>query len=277
LALPGLDVAILYVVGMAAGEPDDVTRRALRILKNVDLILAEDEVEVQRLLEHHHITTPLAAIANIPAETLKKGDAAVLFSSGSPGPSERSRALVRTAAQEGMAVVPIPGPAFALTALVISGLPAQTFVYLDRLPQEPAAGHELLAAVASERRTLVVMVPPDRLEQTLSELHQAWDDRPLVVAAQEGGTDVIWRGRLEKAMEGLPELSSRRLLALIVGGAPAEPARWEEERLRTEARRRLALGLGSKETSRQLAAESGWPRREVYRLAVDLNRLPGPE
>jgi len=78
-------------------------------------------------------------------------------------------------------------------------------------------------------------------------------------------------------MEGLPELSSRRLLALIVGGAPAEPARWEEERLRTEARRRLALGLGSKETSRQLAAESGWPRREVYRLAVDLNRLPGPE
>ena len=267
-------MATLYVVGIAAGEPDDVTLRALRILKEVDLILAQDEVEVQHLLEQHHITTPLAAIASIPAETLGTGDVAVLFSSGSPGPSERSRALVRRAVQEGWAVVPIPGPTFALTALVISGLPAQTFVYLDRLPRQPAARRELLASVASERRTLVILVPPDRLEETLNELHQAWGDRSLVVAVQEGGANIVWRGRLGRAVEGLPDLAPRRSLALIVGGAPAELARWEEARLRAEVRRRLALGLGAKETSRQLAAEAGWPRREVYRLAVELNRLP---
>jgi len=147
-------VTTLYVVGVAADAPEDMSPRARRILQEVALILTDEGEAAGRLLEQQAISTPLLALtdAQSTADLLPAGDAALLFCHGAPGPSERGRALVRAALQAGMAVVPIPGPALAITALVVSGLPAQSFVYLDQLPPDPAARQQLVASFAAERR-----------------------------------------------------------------------------------------------------------------------------
>lgn len=254
--------------------------RARRILQEVALILTEDEPAARRLLEQQAITTPLLALTDGQPTLglLQEGDTALLFCHGAPGPSERGRALVRAALQAGMAVVPIPGPALTITALVVSGLPAQSFVYLDQLPTDPEARRQLLASFASERRTLVLLSPPRDLARVLGDLRANWGDRPLALAVQqEGGQDLVWRGRLAEALSEPPVFSSTQPLALVVGGADAPATRWPEEQLRAEIQRRLAQRQGAKEISHQLAAASGWPRRAIYRLVVELSRAQEDE
>lgn len=264
----------LYVVGVAADAPEDMTLRARRVLQEVALILTDEEETARRLLEQQAISTPLLALtdAQPTADLLRAGDTALLFCHGAPGPSKRGRALVRAALRAGIAVVPIPGPALVVTALVASGLPAQSFVYLDQLPPGPLARRQLVASWAAERRTLVLLSQPQELARVLNDLHAAWGDRPLVLAAQEGAGGVVWRGRLVEALLELPAFSSHQPLALVVGGAETPAVRWPEEQLRAEIQRRLAQRQGAKELSRQLAAESGWPRRAIYRLVVELSQ-----
>ena len=270
----------LYVVGVAADAPEDMSPRARRILQEVALVLTDEGEAAGRLLEQQAISTPLLALtdAQSTADLLPAGDAALLFCHGAPGPSERGRALVRAALQAGMAVVPIPGPALAITALVVSGLPAQSFVYLDQLPPDPAARQQLVASFAAEHRTLVLLSQPQGLARVLDDLHAAWGDRPLVLAAQEEGTGgVVWRGRLAEAVLEPPAFASYQPLALVIGGAETPATRWPEEQLRAEIQRRLPQQQGAKELSRQLAAESGWPRRAVYRLVVELSQAQEDE
>jgi 16S rRNA (cytidine1402-2'-O)-methyltransferase len=310
----------LYVVGAAAGDPGDLTRRALRILREVTLVVADDASgrqpigRAQRLMTYLDITTPLATSGGeAPLAALEKGDVAYLCPDWLLGLPAAGSRLVRAAIERGHLVVSIPGPALPITALVISGLPADSFVYLGELPRHDPARRELLASVAGERRTLLVVEQPDHLVPMLADLQASLGDRPVVIVAvrgvagfaseaelvREGGAHVIWRGSLgqvpgdlgkelvpgREAMverdlgvhEGQPELWDRPLpLVLIVGGA-REPAsspsstrgRWDESRLRTEIWACREQGLGAREIVRLLTGESGWPRREIYRLAVE--------
>jgi 16S rRNA (cytidine1402-2'-O)-methyltransferase len=232
-------VGILYVVGAPAGDPDDLTLRARRILAEARLVVAERLESARRLLTHHGVATASSALAEQDAwlAALEAGDVALLLNAGAPGPSGPELALIRAAIERGWPVVPIPGPALSLTALVLSGLPADSFVYLGER-------HDLLRDMIGERRTLVLAVSPDQVDSLLAELRDILGERPL---AQRPGV-------------------------LVVGGAQDEPVRWDEARLRAEIHQALRRGLRVKETSQRLAEESGWPRREVYQLAVDLAR-----
>jgi 16S rRNA (cytidine1402-2'-O)-methyltransferase len=204
-------------------------------------------------------------------DTLESGDVVLLLKGWTPGASGPSQRFIEAAIEHAFPVEPVPGPALPITALVISGLPADSFVYLGQLPQTPAARQDLLTLVAGERRTLVALVSPDHLGTALAESLDSLGNRPLVVVtASETGTRVAWRGTVSEAGERPSEQPTEGLCVLIVGGEREPGREWEEEQLRAEVMLRLERGLGVKEISRQLAVESGWPRREVYRLAVEI-------
>ena len=295
----------LYVVGAPAGDPGDLTRRALRILCEVTLVVADDADaqqpmgQPQRLMAHHGITTPLATAGGAaPLAALEKGDVAYLCPGWMLGLSDTGSRLVRAAIERGYPVVPIPGPALPITALVISGLPADSFVYLGELPQHDPARHDLLASAAGERRTIVVVEQLDRLVPVLTDLQAILGDRPVVIVAARGelgsasgiespperGDAVIWQGSLGQAPEGYINMQDRPYpVILVLGGARDQgirsistPDRWDEDRLRAEIRACLEQGLGAREIGRLLAGESGWPRREIYRLAVEESSVESP-
>jgi 16S rRNA (cytidine1402-2'-O)-methyltransferase len=265
-------VGTLYVVGAPAGDPGDLTRRALEILGTVGLIVAGDGGSTRDLLEYHGIATPLTLARDAHPDLLAESDVALLCSGLSPAPSYPGFQLIRGALENNRPVVPIPGPALAITALVLSGLPADSFLYLGELPQERPARRRLLAQVRTGQRSLVARSRPSLLPAALADLSNLLGDRPLaLVASSARGTDLVWRGRLEAAGDELGELELPAACALVIGGAPDVAARWEEDRLRSEIWTRLLAGLGVKEISQQLAEDSGWSRRDVYRLSVELS------
>jgi len=274
-------VGTLYVLSVLEGDPADVTFRARRILEEVALVVAGEINPARQLLTLLGITTPLVAAGGSGSAvvTLGEGDVALLTQAWSLAPSGAEQRLVHEAIARGHPVVPIPGPALPVTALVLAGLPADSFLYLGELPPRPAARHDLLGSLAMERRTIVVVASASDLTDALLVLGDLPGERPLVaVAVTDGAASVIWRGVAARAPDYVQDWPARERYILVVGGAREQVSRWDEDLLRSQVRARLALGLGVKEVSRQLAAESGWPRRAIYRLAVDIARLlPGEQ
>ncbi len=264
----------LYVVGAPAVDPRDLTRRALRTLKESTLVVAEDEENARQLLDHHGLDTPLApAAVDAHLAALAEGDVSLICSGQHPAPLGPGYQLIRLALERGHPVVPIPGANLPVTALVISGLPADSFVYLGELPRDPAERNDLLLTVRSERCSILALAPRDLLPAAFADLHGTLGDRPLaLVSSSARGAELAWRGRSVETSGALSELALPGPYVLVIGGAPDEAVRWDEERLRADIRKRQAAGHGAKEISQQLAQGSGWSRREIYRLSVELAR-----
>jgi 16S rRNA (cytidine1402-2'-O)-methyltransferase len=268
----------LYVVGAPYGDPEDLTLRAARILSQVALVLAEDWAQAGRLLAAHGLDSarlvPLTAEAagDRFLERLADSDLALLVSGRTLLPSAQGADLVSQALARGWPVVPVPGPSLPVTALVVSGLPADSFVDLGRLPTDPAARRALLTALAGQPRTLVALVSGDALPEALADLHATLGERPLALTTvPDRGPQQTWRGALSSAL-GLSEAwPSGGLCVLVIGGAAKGSARWTEEQLQAEVRALLGQGVQAREIGARLAPESGWPRREIYRLAVRMS------
>lgn len=267
----------LYVASLPVGEPDDVTFRMQRILGEVSLIVAVDPRGARRLLSGYKTPGPVALVSSIASitSTLDTSDAALLLEDWLSCPSASEMAVIQAAIEGGHRVVPLPGPSLPIASLVASGIPADSLVYLGELPQLPAARRGLLSQVAGEHRTLLALGSLPTLKAVLTDLFGMLGDRPLaMVAVSDRGLNEMWRGTLQQALEPAAKLPQRGRCVLVIGGAREAAAYWDEERLRAGIRTYLTRGLGVKETSRQLAAESGWPRREVYDLAVEIDRFP---
>jgi 16S rRNA (cytidine1402-2'-O)-methyltransferase len=266
----------LYVAGVPAGHPADITRRALAVLEGVDLVIADDTRHAQWLLSRHGIDTPLGTSTDIEGTlaALSTGNVALLSPGWTPGPSASDCLLVRKAVERGFTIAAVPGPTLPITALIVSGLPADSFVYLGDLPQESHARHELLASLSHERHTLIVRVAWDLLPEYLADLRATLGDRNLALLATDGPiTRELWRGTASEIPDRILGQGSNGPCVLVVGGAAAQTARWDKDRLIAHIQAQLEQGLGTKEVSRQIAVESGWPRREIYRLAVEIARL----
>lgn len=264
----------LYVVGAPAGDPRDLTRRALRTLRESALVVAEGEDDARQLLDRHGLDTPLApAAADRSLDALAKGDVSLLYPGQFPAPLGPGYQLIRLALDRGHPVVPIPGASLPITALVISGLPADSFVYLGELPRDPTGRRELLLTVRSERCSILALTRRDLLPVALVDLHSTLGDRPLALASPSAlGVELVWSGRSAEASEGPFEPALPGPYVLVIGGASHEAVRWDEERLCAEIRKRQAAGLGAKAISQELAESSGWSSREIYRLCVELAR-----
>jgi 16S rRNA (cytidine1402-2'-O)-methyltransferase len=267
----------LYVVGVPEGNPDDLTLRALRILAEVALVVGEDEGLGLRLLTHYGLDIPFATIGHEDAllAALQTSDAALLTGGWSPGLSGSATRLLWVVLEHGFSVVPVPGPDLLAAAMVASGLPTDSLILLGTLPGESDARRQLLNLVVDERGTLAMLESGDRLAASLADLRELLGDRPLALAAtSDASLETIWRGTVDEALVYWQDHPVHALVTLIVAGIRSQE-RWDRDRLRAKIQDLLDQSLGAKEISQRLSAKSGWSRREIYRLAVDIARHSG--
>lgn len=270
----------LYIVATPIGNLEDITLRALRILREVRLIAAEDTRTTRKLLDRYQISTPLTSyhehnkLNKLDAvfDALAEGDVALVSDAGTPGISDPGYELIGEAIARGIPVAPIPGPNALVTALVASGLPTDGFVYLGFLPRRASALRAALQAVAPERRTLIAYESPNRLVETLEAVLDALGNRPVVVARELTKIhEEFVRGVARSVCDHFRENEPRGEITLLVGGAPDQPAEtWDDERIRDALRAQLADGLSRRDAARLVAQQSGRDRRSVYALSLDL-------
>ncbi len=187
-----------------------------------------------------------------------------------PGLSDPGYELVTAAWDAGHAVSPVPGPSAPVAALVASGLPTETFVYLGYLPRKQAERRTLLESLQAEARTVLAFEVPHRLAATLAEIEATLGgERPLVVCRELTKLhEEILRGTAAELQSRFEASEPRGEITLVIGGA-AQPDRWDEARVRAALEQQLAAGLPPSQAAREVAAASGWPRRDVYRLTME--------
>lgn len=268
-------MSILYVVGTPIGNLEDITLRALRILGEVTLIAAEDTRTTGRLLKHYNITTPMTSYHEYSGpgrisellDFLEKGDVALVSDAGMPGLSDPGYRLVEAAIEAGITIVPIPGPSAAITALVSSGLPTDSFLFLGFLPRQQSARRAALKSVVSLPYTLVLYEAPHRLLNLLRDVVLVLGDRPLSIGRELTKLyEETWRGRASMAIDYFGRDKVRGEITLIIGGQPNQSEQWSEDRVRQALDQQLANGMSRKEAAAAVAQQSGWRKKEVYNL-----------
>lgn len=266
----------LFVVATPLGNLEDITQRALRVLKEVQLIAAEDTRHSRRLLQHFGIATPLTSYYDevetrkAPAlvqELLAGKSIALISDAGTPGISDPGYHLVRAAVEAGVPVVPIPGPSAVATALSICGLPTDRFVFEGFLPPKASRRRKRLAELAADSRTLVFYEAPHRISATLADLREVLGNRPACVLREATKMfESIVRGSLDEliAVGGTLE---RGEVTLVVGGAEESETRAPVD-LDGEIAALRAEGLRTKEIADRLAEKYGLSRHDVYQRVV---------
>ena len=267
----------LYIVPTPIGNLEDITLRALRVLREVALIAAEDTRRTRLLLQHHDIETPLLSYhdhnerqrAAQLLEALAKGDVALVSDAGTPGIADPGFVALRAALAQGLRVEVLPGPSALTTALVGSGLPTDSFIWLGFLPAKAHARSQLLASLRHERRTLLACESPQRLVATLGAVRDALGERPLVVARELSKLHEEYvRGTVSEALAHFGARAPRGEIMLVIGGAK-EAEVWGEEQVRAALVERQAAGEPPGSAARTVAELSGWKRRAVYALGLE--------
>jgi 16S rRNA (cytidine1402-2'-O)-methyltransferase len=274
----------LYVVATPLGNLEDLTLRALRILKEVDLIACEDTRRTARLLNAHGITTRTTSYfehnerwkgARILAELRAGHDVALVSDAGTPGISDPGFRLVREARGEALPILPIPGPNAAIAALSVAGLPTDRFLFVGFLPARTLARRKAIAALASVKETLVLYESPLRIVPALLDLETGLGNRPAFVARE---LTKLYEEHLSGTLSVLREALAvrdtvRGEFVIVLGGAlepvvPGEPPEVLFERL-------VAAGRTRREAVKEIALALGRPAREVYARVLPLTGKSG--
>jgi 16S rRNA (cytidine1402-2'-O)-methyltransferase len=276
----------LYVVATPIGNLEDVTLRALRVLREVDLIACEDTRQTRKLLARHGIATPLAPYHehNERRQTmtlvgrLQEGaDIALVADAGVPGVSDPGYPLVTAAIEKGIRVVPVPGPSAVTAALSVSGLPTDKFLFLGFLPRTPAARRRALEEVRGVRATLVLCEAPHRIRKTVEDLAQVLGPRRAVLVRELTKIhEEVLHGSLHELAVRLRENPARGEMTVLVEGSAAEApeAGAGAESLTMPAQAfvqdLIDKGASRRDAARQLAERYRLPRREAYRMVLRL-------
>ena len=218
----------LYLVGTPIGNLEDITLRALRVLREVNVIAAEDTRTTRKLLTHYDIHTPLLSFHDYSGpgkvrrlvERLTDADVALVSEAGMPGLSDPGYPLVAAAVAHGVTVTTVPGPSAVISALVLSGLPTHAFHYLGFLPRKPGPRRRLLERVAAEPDTLLMYESPHRLLAALRDVEDVLGGRPVAVARElTKRFEEIVRGPVSDVRAHFERLPPRGEFTLVVGGA----------------------------------------------------------
>jgi len=216
---------VLYVIATPIGNLEDISLRALRLLREVKLIAAEDTRKTRHLLNAYNIKTPLIsyhehskrAKLDYLLDYLEKEDLALVSEAGMPGLSDPGYELIVAAIERGISVIPIPGASAVITALVVSGLPTNQFLYLGFLPRRKGQRQRLLSSIVDEPRTIVAFETPHRLRETLGDIEEILGDRRLSVCRELTKVhEEIFRGRVSQAREHFAE--PRGEFSLVIEG-----------------------------------------------------------
>ncbi len=275
-------MGILYLVATPIGNLEDITLRALRVLKEASLIAAEDTRHARKLLAHHNLATPITSyfehnkIKKIDAilAALERGDVAIISDAGTPGLSDPGYELVRAALTAQIRVVPIPGANALTAALVASGLPTDQFVFLGFMPRQKFARRKFLQNVANEPRTLVAYEAPHRVRAALDDIAATLGDRQIGVARELTKMfEEFFRGSVDEARAHFLEHAPRGEFTLVIAGRTASDQsavlrdQWDDARVRAGVRALIAQGIARTDAVKRVARESGRARQEVYRTS----------
>jgi 16S rRNA (cytidine1402-2'-O)-methyltransferase len=268
----------LYVVGTPIGNLEDITFRATRVLRQVDLIAAEDTRVTRKLLNHLEVHVPLTSYhqhnwpARLPAllKALESGDVALVTDAGMPGVSDPGRELVAQAAVAGFPVEVVPGISAVTTALAASGSPGDAFLFLGFLPRQGKERRARLESVAPLPSTLIIFEAPHRLQATLQDLLAALGDREMAVCRELTKLhEEVFRGTISQAAEHFS--SPRGEFTLVLAGAkdaehqPTE-AVTDPDAVRRQLEQLRESGARAKDAVALVAESAGLPKKVVYQL-----------
>ena len=271
----------LYVVGTPIGNLEDLSPRAARVLREVALVAAEDTRVTRRLLNHlgtrprlisfneHNWRQRLEPVL----QALEQGDAALVSDAGMPGVSDPGRELVAAAAGRGIRVESVPGPSAVTTALAISGLPADAFLFLGFLPRRRRERQDRLREAAASPFTIALFEAPHRLQATLSDIALVFGGRPIAVCRELTKLhEEVYRGAAADALEHFD--APRGEFVLVLAGAPAqdsddEPSPDASQDIRNFLLERRRAGARGREAVADAAARFGIPKNRAYQLWLE--------
>ncbi len=265
-------MSTLYVVATPIGNLEDITLRALRILGQVKLIAAEDTRKTRYMLKTHEIKTPLTSYhehnkmtkLGFLLEQMQDGDVALVSDAGMPGVNDPGYELIVAAIQQGITVIPIPGPSSIITALAVSGLPTDRFLFIGFLPRKKGQRRNFIKSLADQQATLIALEAPHRIRQSLSDLNEVLGERRIAVCRELTKIyEEIFRGTLSEAYQHFSEPRGEFTLVIEGNRQQRPPA---EEEIKTALKRLHRKGVHGKEAAAQVAAENGLSKREVYKL-----------
>lgn len=271
---------ILYIVATPIGNLEDITLRALRILKEVDLIAAEDTRHTRKLLAYYGISTPLTSYydqiesekAPVLIEDLRAGKSIALVSdAGTPGISDPGYRLLKGAWEAEISIVPIPGASTLTALLSVSGLPTDRFVFEGFLPTKKTQRQKTFERLKQEERTLVFFESPHRLLDMLEDLEQIFGDRQIVIGRELTKMfEELRRGSVSEVRRLLHEREIRGEVALLVTGWDATAPTNLTVSLTEEIQLLEREGLSLKEIAQVVSERRGISKREVYAVGVRL-------
>lgn len=271
--MPGL----LYIVATPIGNLEDITLRALRVLKEVDVIAAEDTRHTQILLSHHDIHTPLTSYhehnektkaQDLVARLARGQNIALVSDAGTPTISDPGFRLVVQAIRGGVRIIPIPGASALTAVLSATGLPTDRFVFEGFLPAKKKQRRERLQILRDEIRTLIFYEAPHRLRDALDDIHELLGNREAVLAREVSKIhEEFLRGPISELVRSLGGGDVRGEVTLIISGSAGE-SRANEDLLKAEIRELKRQGLRVKEIAEVLGEKFGYPKKDIYRLAL---------
>ena len=267
----------LYLVATPIGNLEDITLRAIRVLKEADLIACEDTRQTQKLLQHYaihkkmisyHAHNEMTRAAELVIELEKGSEVALLSDAGTPVVSDPGHRLVTLCLRHHIPVIPIPGPSAFVAALSASGLPTQEFLFVGFLPSRAGARHKALENLKSEPRTLVLYEAPHRLVETLADATAVMGTRPAVIAREITKIhEEFLRGNLAELRDAAQKRAPRGEITLMIGPGDAAPQILDAT---VSLKQRVAQleaesGMDRKAALKQAARERGLAKREAYK------------
>jgi len=274
----------IYVCGTPIGNLEDITLRAIKILKNVDLIAAEDTRRTSKLLNHFEIDTSMTSYhehnekqkAEKLISRLKENDdfeLALVSDAGVPGISDPGFELINRAVKAGIEIIPVPGPTALISALIVSGLPMGRFVFEGFIPREGQDRENRLNKIKKESRTIILYESPQRIITTLKDLQSSLGDRQVAVIREISKVheEKIY-GTFSKVLSELKDKEIKGEIVIVVAGREkaekVEEEPWEEMDIVEHVELFMENGYTKKEAIKKVAEIRDLPKRKVYKKAI---------
>jgi 16S rRNA (cytidine1402-2'-O)-methyltransferase len=270
----------LYIVATPIGNLEDITLRAIRVLKEVSIIAAEDTRRTRKLLGAYQISTPMTSLydriedrkSSVLISKMNEGmDVAIVSDAGTPGISDPGYVLVSKAIAEGIEIIPVPGASAVVTALSVSGLPMDSFAFYGFLPSRSGRRKQFLSTLMDEAKTLVFYESPKRLIESLRDIGEVLGDRNVVVLREMTKVfEEIMRGTVGEVINQLQGRVVKGEVTLVIGRrGKISPSFSDDEILAKFEELWKSSGSSRRDIIEKLAKELGIPKKRVYRLVAN--------
>lgn len=276
---------ILYLCATPIGNLEDMTFRCIRVLKEVDLIAAEDTRNSIKLLNHFEIKTPMTSYheynkiekgQKLVEKLLEGTNIALITDAGTPGISDPGEELVKMCQDAGVTVTAIPGPAACITALTISGLSTRRFAFEAFLPTDKREKQEVLNELKEETRTMILYEAPHRLVKTLHTLYEVLGNRKISICRElTKKHETVFATTIEEAIAYYEQQDPKGECVMVIEGKSREEiraqeqAKWEEMTIQEHMEYYEKQGIDHKEAMKKVAKDRGVSKRDIYKELID--------